>query len=322
VVICSSPKEWKNVMSLKKLLPLIVIVVLSTPAFGWNDRGHMVAGRLAWRQLTGEQRDKVIALLKKHPHYEEFLIAQKPDDFSVDEWAFMRAGVWADWVRSHHANQFNKPTWHYINYPFVPPGSKVDPDKHQPKEKEENVVNQLAVCVDKIRNGKDDAEKAVYLTWLFHLVEDIHQPLHCVALFSETFPDGDRGGNLQVFRAGTGTVNLHAYWDGPLGSGTSPDEIGKDVEQIEKIMAAPPDGVKKELKHDTTFESWAREGQALAKETVYRNGEVKGAAVRGVRPEDAPELPADYADKAGKVARVQVGKAGTRLADQLRKVIP
>ena len=37
--------------------------------------------------------------------------------------------------------------------------------------------------------------KAMAYCWLFHLVGDIHQPLHCTALFSaEHFPKGDRGG--------------------------------------------------------------------------------------------------------------------------------
>jgi hypothetical protein len=307
-------------MTLKKLLPLIVIVILSTPAFGWNYHGHMVAARLAWGQLTEDQRGKVSAILKKHPHYEEFLTAEKPEDFTIEEWAFLRAGTWSDWVRAHHKEQFNRPTWHYINYPIVPAGSKVDPAKHEPPAKEVNVVNQLAVCVEKIGKGSDE-EKAIYLTWLCHLIGDIHQPLHCTALFSETFPDGDRGGNLAIIRTPTGAMNLHAYWDGLLGTGTSAEVIGKDVEEIEKLMKDKADDVK-EMKAHTTFESWGREGLELAKKFVYLNGELKVAAGRGLRAEDAPELPGDYAANAGKVARVQIGKAGTRLADQLKKVLP
>ena len=59
---------------MKKLLAFAVAFVLATPAFGWNEKGHMVTARLAWRQLTQVQRAKVSAILKKHPHYEEFLV--------------------------------------------------------------------------------------------------------------------------------------------------------------------------------------------------------------------------------------------------------
>src|SRR5262249_25270474 len=95
---------------------------LVSPAFGWNDKGHLVTARLAWRNLTEDQRSRVVALLKKHPHYEEFLTARKPEGFTADEWAFMRAATWADWVRSHHAEQYNRPAWHFINCPIVPGG--------------------------------------------------------------------------------------------------------------------------------------------------------------------------------------------------------
>jgi hypothetical protein len=35
----------------------------------------------------------------------------------------------------------------------------------------------------------------------------------------------------------------------------------------------------------------------------------------------APEAPADYAENAGRTARLQIGKAGLRLAKQLQKVL-
>jgi hypothetical protein len=55
---------------MKKLLAFLVVIVVSPPAFAWNEKGHLVIARLAWRQLTEGQRAKVSAALKKHPHYE------------------------------------------------------------------------------------------------------------------------------------------------------------------------------------------------------------------------------------------------------------
>jgi hypothetical protein len=305
---------------MKKLLASVLVLVLSAPVFGWNEKGHLVTARLAWRQLTEAQRTRISTLLKKHPHYEEFLIARKPDGFTQDEWAFLKAATWADWVRSHHREQFDRPTWHYINYPIVPAGSAVDPAKQEPPARQENVVNQLAVCVEKIRTGSEE-EKAVYLTWLFHLVGDIHQPLHCTAVYSERFPEGDRGGNLALIRipAGSRPTNLHSFWDGLLGTGTTAGDIGKDVQEIEKVMQDKAIEVKKELDVHQSFESWGREGLELSRRVVYLNGELKVAVGRD---EDAPEAPGEYAPRAGRTARVQIGKAGTRLADQLKKLFP
>ena len=184
---------------MRKLLLFTLLVILPTSALAWNEKGHMVTARLAWRQLTPQQRDQIVAILKQHPHYEEHLAAHRPNGFSEDEWVFMRATTWADWVRGRQ--QFDHPTWHYINYPIVPPGSSVNAADHEPPAKQENVVNQLSVCVDKIRAGTDE-EKAVYLTWLLHLVGDIHQPLHCTAVLVSSSRTATRAATMPSSASG------------------------------------------------------------------------------------------------------------------------
>lgn len=166
----------------------------------------------------------------------------------------VRAATWADWVRRLHP--FDRPTRRYVNYPIVPAGSAVDPARHEPPAKQENIVNQLAVCVDKIKTGTDE-EKAVHLTWLFHLVGDTHQPLHCTAVFSERFPEGDRGGNLAMIRIRSSLVNLHSSWDGLLGRVLTAGDIGKDVREIERVLKDKGAEVEKELAAHQSFESWA-----------------------------------------------------------------
>jgi hypothetical protein len=302
---------------MRNFLVWTLLLLLPTSALAWNEKGHMVTARLAWRQLTEAQRSQVLAILKNHPHYQEYLAANRPEGFSEDEWVFLRATTWADWVRGRQ--QFDHPTWHYINYPIVPAGSAFDPAKHEPPAKQENAVNQLAVCMDKIKNGSEE-EKAVYTTWLFHLVGDIHQPLHCTAVFSERFPEGDRGGNLAMIRISSKPINLHAFWDGLLGKGITPGEIGKDVQEIEQVMKDKDKEVKQELGGHQTFESWAREGLELSKKVVYLDGQLRVAVARS--NEDVPEPPAEYAASCGRVARVQIGKAGRRLAEQLIKLFP
>jgi hypothetical protein len=92
------------------------------------------------------------------------------------------------------------------------------------------------------------------------------------------------------------------------------------VEEIEAVMKDKTADVKKELEAHQTFESWGREGLELARKAVYLNGELK-VGVAG-RDDEVPEAPAEYATGTGRAARVQIGKAGTRLADQLRKLSP
>src|SRR5262245_36945752 len=80
---------------------LVVLLLLSAPgaAFAWNDTGHMTVAMIAWRQLSDVQRTKVGELLKQHPHYKLFLAANAPEGVAEDEWAFLRAAIWSDFVR-------------------------------------------------------------------------------------------------------------------------------------------------------------------------------------------------------------------------------
>ena len=59
-----------------------------------------------------------------------------------------RTATWPDWVK-HHQESFSHGTWHYINLPFVPPGSATLASAHTPKD--QNIVNILPTCVDKAR---------------------------------------------------------------------------------------------------------------------------------------------------------------------------
>jgi hypothetical protein len=37
---------------MKTLFAFVCVVVLSSPVFGWNEKGNFVTARLAWRQLS------------------------------------------------------------------------------------------------------------------------------------------------------------------------------------------------------------------------------------------------------------------------------
>lgn len=61
-----------------------------------------------------------------------------------------------------------------------------------------NVVTGIGRCMDLLEDSHTDAvTKAKYLSFLIHLIGDIHQPLHCGSLFNSRFTqsDGGKGGN-------------------------------------------------------------------------------------------------------------------------------
>src|SRR5438132_5680434 len=155
-------------------ISVLLFFTLTLPAAAWNDKGHMIIARLAWNQLSEAERAKAISILKRHPDYHDYLAAQRPKGFAEDEWVFVRAACWADWIRDERND--DRDHWHQISYPFVPAGSKINAKSHEPPSSQENVVTQLPICVRKIERGKN-GDRAQNLAWVLHLVGDIHQPL-------------------------------------------------------------------------------------------------------------------------------------------------
>jgi hypothetical protein len=72
----------------------------------------------------------------------------------------------------------------------------------------------IASKVLKMNIRKNTAERALFARYVVHLVGDMHQPLHSVALFNQSYPKGDYGGNLEKVILNNGTImNFHAFWD-------------------------------------------------------------------------------------------------------------
>lgn len=306
-----------------KQLPIVLILLFTSNAHAWNDRGHMVVARIAWKELAEKRRAKVIAILKSHPHYEEFLKADRPDNIPEDEWVFMRAATWADWVRNGPAERkaFNRPEDHYVNFPVTKPGDPTRP----PSAPGGKILQAIPNAMAQMKSGGDRVERAVAMTWIFHLVGDIHQPLHCVAMYSETFPKGDRGGNLALVRIKGEKVQLHYMWDGLLGSGRSLSDIGGSVFEIEQMLKKNPTALGKDI-HSLDPTVWAKESVEAAKRFSYwqrKDVQLWPANSDGnPEPHMIPEAPERYAQEAGEVARYRVAAAGKRLANVIEKVLP
>lgn len=102
---------------------------------------------------------------------------------------------------------------HFIDKPYVEDG--VFPTIVMTKTSINSVqLVQNAIKVLTTNINKTTAERALFARYLVHVVGDIHQPLHSVSLFNETYPSGDRGGNSLKIVLLNGTVNnLHSFWD-------------------------------------------------------------------------------------------------------------
>jgi hypothetical protein len=311
-------------------------------ALAWNSVGHMAIARIAYGQLDRDAQARLAELLKAHPHYKTFLSAARPEGVAEPEWAVMRAATWPDWVRSKHAGiepeptTFNRPPDHYINLPFVKPEDKdrFDVDRMRRDLPRDNVLAALDRHAKVLGSQAKPEEKAVSLCWLLHLMGDLHQPLHAVALYSRDFPAGDRGGNQVGVTSDKGAVRLHAYWDDLMGDDPPADYDKRDnVEYQTQLLKRVTEAVERlrdpqyardrfaEQLKKTKFAEWAEESFELAKTAGYLNGELKFAVIpfSGPVPADAPKLSEDYDKKAHEVGHRRVALAGHRTADRLKE---
>lgn len=309
----------------RKLLVVAAAVVMAAgPGLAWNRAGHMVTGAIAYDELqlaSPATVARVVAILRQHPQYESRWKTQiesmttGTSAQNQERYLFMLAARWPDEIRGDSA--FDHPMWHYIDYPYKPPGQPASVPAPPPDR--ENLVAAFQRNLTVVQSVAAYSEKAVALCWIFHLLGDSHQPLHTVSLFTTQFPDGDRGGNLFFIRpdpSSTTTQNLHAYWDNILLT----DETYEAARARAAALAnAHPRKSLDELARSGDFETWTRqESYDLAVSAAYRQGNLKGSSDKnqGIR------LPPDYQAAAQQIAQRRVVLSAYRLADFLRTNFP
>ncbi len=154
---------------------------------------------------------------------------------------FALAARWPDDIRR---TKQHRSAWHYINIPFKPndqPNSVTAKPHANP-----NILFAFAENMEQIKAKETtDGDKAVALCWVFHVVGDVHQPLHTSALFTSELPNGDRGGNLLWVRPKErgAIVNLHSYWDGLVLAGNQ----FEDAQKLASELLARPEFARNKL---------------------------------------------------------------------------
>ncbi len=284
---------------IRRTFGLAAIVLLATvPGLAWNRAVHMATGSIAYDRLRSIAPASVAhatAILKVHPQYESVwkpqLAGMNVQD--QDRYLFMLAARWPDDIRGN--KEFDHPAWHYIDFPYKPPGQPGSVAAPQPPA--ENLMTAFQRNTAVLRGNAPDIEKAIALCWIFHLLGDSHQPLHAVSLFSTRFPEGDRGGNLFFIRpdpANPRTQNLHAYWDNILLSDEHYEaarELGTNFET--KYPPGSP-----HVFSDAQFQRWIKDSFNLAMTVVYRKGNLRPGPDR----DHGALLPRDYHAAAERVA--------------------
>jgi hypothetical protein len=226
---------------LTRFLKLFCIaVVFFTPTVqAWDALGHRLTAYIAWDRFSATEKYLWIETLRAHPRFQQDFVDAMPaniaglSDAEIQRWQFGQAAIWPDIARGFQGfdrRRFDFPDRHWINGAWVRadvpmhgnlyldttpwddiPGPD-DADIHQHSQAD-NVLTGLVYAHWVLQQSTDAEERAIALTWLLHLIGDIHQPLHTGALVSaRLFPEGDRGGNQTRVNGS----NLHAVWDQAL----------------------------------------------------------------------------------------------------------
>ncbi|MXX62682.1 MAG: S1/P1 nuclease [Holophagales bacterium] len=336
-----------------------LLFLLAAPSHAWNDFGHEVVARIAWQELEPEVRSRVLALFRQAPRDSlmhcldlnqdrrrgcgrfAYRLGDAESGEDGDRILFERAAYWPDLARQ--LEKYNRPTWHYIGWTWRQgtDGTAHDTDLPVP---EPNAVSQLVELARSVADASGrPGERAIQLAWIFHLVGDVHQPLHAASRVTERRDEreGDRGGN--GFGLDEWNRNLHAFWDGALdgrfrarhrqqalarfasqANEPLPEQFWRAFGEVrDSEYEAHKDGVAAEARarhplddavranlKSGDFEAWARESNEIVRESLY-----PADLIRGETPSST------YADLAYDTSLRRAALAGYRLADLLRHLL-
>lgn len=159
-------------------ITLVALISLPLLSFAWGKIGHSIVAEVAYSMLDKHTKDAVKEAL---------------GSTTLEE-----AASWMDEVRRQHEYDYMK-SWHYVN---------IAKGANYVATKEDNIVNALNTAIHNLEHkDKLSAEELkMNLMVVFHLVGDLHQPLHVGY-------EDDKGGNtVQVQYLGK-NGNLHTIWD-------------------------------------------------------------------------------------------------------------
>lgn len=242
------------------------LVLVSAKAFSWSKQGH-----------------KIIVEIAKS-HLDRHIIEQV--DHYLDGMSWEEAACWMDEMHDVKQYAYMKP-WHYVN---------IEKDKTYVRTKEEDVIAKLEFCFRMLQYKSIQPKETMTETLkiLFHLMADVHQPLHCGYA-------SDKGGNLIKVKFNDKESNLHKVWDSEIIEAKKIDIwactktlVGMNLSAKKKTELEKPDVM-----------AWVNECRTLLPE-VYKVNDGK--------------IDQAYIDKNAKLIEKQLAIAGLRLAAVLKQV--
>lgn len=308
-------------------------------AHAWDHPGHMTTAAIAFAEIERERPDlidKIGLLMLKHPDPAPFWVASGGGKGKErTRRMFIEAARWADDAKF---TGHDRPTWHTARWSIIaddaPPEAKALIEARGGKPLG-NALEALALNAVIISNPESKPEeRALALSWMMHIMGDIHQPLHVSDLVSKDFPTGNAAGALAYVwdPQRDSAIPLHILWDSNTRRSTKLEDVDGYAREI---MEQYPRSSLPELtafEGPDDFEKWARESHEVAVDWAYDIETIPDpdldtdsdklilkmakSILEGISPVDeAPAVPDEYWEKLQEVAPRRMALAGYRIAD-------
>ncbi len=302
-------KNYPPIVFLRRLFLCAVFLcplLRPVPALAWGDEGHKIVALIAGQFLTPAVKQKIDAML-----------AADTDPLTAHDIA--NEATWADRYRdadykTTRAHYLGTRQWHWIDieldrpdldaacygHPAIPAAT---PASAGPAD--DCIVDKIDEFAAELSSKTTlPKERLIALKFLLHLAGDLHAPLHAA-------DNHDHGaGSLKVSESGGEPTTLHNEWNqGFL------DYLGDDPAAIADDLVS---GITQSKGFDPmskgTAADWALESFGLARDDAYGKLPPKKA-------DGSYDLPPDYVTGAIETIRLQLARAGVRLAVLLNSAL-
>ncbi|QJR37646.1 S1/P1 nuclease [Gemmatimonas groenlandica] len=295
----------------------------------WDAVGHRAMAAMAYDRLRPATRARVDDIMRAHPD-----IAALGANVNVNtpvgiREVFLRASVWPDQIRGDarfypETDSSAQPTpllpgyptmarragWHYLSRSFSTDGTPTIPLV------EPNVASVFPSLAESLGdNALSPSLRAYSLSWIIHVVGDLHQPLHGTSRSAADQPDGDAGGNrvwVQLRGFERDSINLHAVWDGWVGRPSRElpiDDVAAAIARELPMTAGQADdalNLPRGAPLAATVRAWADESATLARYMAYELPPRAGSV--------PPVLTDAYVALGTRIARQRLALSAYRLA--------
>lgn len=275
------------------LLALLLSVCFATSSVAWTMTGHSAVVEIATRYLSQRAGDQIHDLLGHGPK------------------GLADLSMWADDIA---AERPETDPWHAVDIPHDSGGY----NRSRDCKNDDCIVEKIKEFARTLADRQvAKPARAETLKYLFHLVGDLHAPLHAYAPgLSDDLWKSWGGWEGPWVRIGDKADQLHIWWDWGFVAG-----LGSSSNDIADKLAAQITTDDREFWARGSPEDWANESFDLARSFVLKYGLIDPVRL-AENSENAPiVLGAEVLDEGQSIAAQRLKMAGVRLAWLLNRAL-